>query len=425
MRKPAIRLVIFLGLISIIGIIALQVYFFQITFNNEDRKLNQKIQVALWDVVEQIYETNEIKYVGVNPVYQSSPDYFIVNVNDFIDPDVLEFYLIKTFEKQNIKLDFEYGIYDCQTDEMLFGNYINVSKKERKPSQYELQKHDDFIYYFGIYFPWRKQYILSNINSIYFLSGILIFVVLFLAYSLWIILKQKRFSELQKDVVNNLTHEFKTPLTSIALSTDVLNESGILKEPDRIETYSKIIKSQAEYLLAQIEKVLGINELEDTGSLNKKNINLHEFLSNMIDHVNWRVNEKKGHFSVDLKANNYNICADEFHLTNLIINLIDNGLKYCEKKPEIIVSTKSEQKNLILQIKDNGIGIDKKFQKKIFKKFFRIPTGNVHNVKGFGLGLSYVKYIIMRHRWKFVMKSETGEGTEFIIKIPLNNTNCE
>ncbi|NOQ27065.1 MAG: GHKL domain-containing protein [Bacteroidales bacterium] len=425
MRKPAIKVVVFLGLISIIGIIALQVYFFQITFNNEDRKLNQKIQVALWDVVEQIYELNNIKYVGKNPVYQSSPDYFVVNVNDFIDPDILEHYLIKTFEKQNIKLDFEYGIYDCQSDKMLYGKYINLSKKENKPSKIELQKNDEFVYYFGIYFPWRKHYILSNINSIYILSGILIFVVLFLAYSLIVILQQKRFSELQKDVVNNLTHEFKTPLSSIILSTDVLNEKDITKEPERIKTYSQIIKKQAEYLLGHIEKVLGINELENIDSLNKKKINLHEFLCSMTDNLSWRVNEKQGHFSLDLKAKDHNICVDEFHFTNLIINLIDNALKYCDKKPEVIVSTKSDKKNLLLQIEDNGIGIDKKYQKKIFKKFFRIPTGNVHNVKGFGIGLSYVKDIIKRHKWKFKLKSEINLGTEFTITIPLNDDDCE
>ena len=425
MRKPAIRLVIFLGLISIIGIISLQVYFFQVTFNNEEQKLNQKIQVALWDVVEQICELNNYEYVGVNPVYQSSPDYFLVNVNDFIDADILEHYLIKTFEKQNIKLDFEYAIYDCQTDEMLYGKYINLSEKEDKPSNIELSKHEEFVYYFGIYFPWRKQYILGNINSIYILSGILIFVVLFLAYALIVILQQKRFSELQKDVVNNLTHEFKTPLSSIVLSTDVLNEKDIVNEPDRIKKYSQIIKSQANALLGHIEKVLGMSELESIRRLNKENIDLHEFLLKIMDNVIWRVNDKQGSFSMDFKAKNYIVCADEFHFTNLIINLIDNSLKYCEIKPEIIVSTESDKKHLFLKIKDNGIGIDKKYQKRIFKKFFRIPTGNVHNVKGFGLGLSYVKDVIKRHRWQFRFKSELKFGSEFIIIIPLNDDDCE
>jgi len=425
MRKPAIRLVIFLGVISIIGIIALQVYFFQITFNNEERKLDQKIQVALWDVVEQIYELNEIQYVGKNPVAQISQDYFVVNVNDFIDADVLEHYLIKTFEKQNIKLDFEYAIYDCQSDKMMYGKFVNLSNKGNNPSSVELPKHEEFVYYFGIYFPSRKQYILGNINSIYILSGILIFVVLFLGYALVVILQQRRFSELQKDVVNNLTHEFKTPLSSIVLSSDVLYEDDILKEPERIKQYSQIIKGQANSLLQHIEKVLGMSEVENKGKLNKKNINLHELLHNLIDDATWRTKNKHGHFSMQLKATDYTICADEFHFSNLIINLIDNALKYSDLNPEIIISSESDKKNLYLQIEDNGIGIDKKYHKKIFKKFFRIPTGNVHNVKGFGLGLSYVHDIIKGHRWKFKLDSELNFGTKFKIVIPLKDKDCD
>ncbi|MFC2104120.1 sensor histidine kinase [Bacteroidota bacterium] len=425
MKKPAIRLVIFLGVISIIGIIALQVYFFQISFSNEDRKLNQKIQVALWDVVEQIYELNNIKYVGINPVAQITPDYFVVNVNDFIDADVLEHYLIKTFEKQNLKLDFEYGIYDCQSDKMLYGKYIDLSDKNNKPPNIELAKHEEFIYYFGIHFPWRKQYILGNINSIYILSGILIFVVIFLGYALIVILQQKRFSELQKDVVNNLTHEFKTPLSSIVLSTDVLNENGIIKEPNRIKQYSQIIKEQANTLLQHIEKVLGMSELENIGRLNKVNINFHEYLCNLLDNAMWRVNDKEGHFSLELKAKEYVICADKFHLTNLIVNLIDNAIKYTDTRPEIFISTISDKKNLYVQIKDNGIGIDKKYYKKIFKKFFRIPTGNIHNVKGFGLGLTYVKDIVRRHQWKIKIESEVNVGTIFSIIAPLKDPDCE
>ena len=425
MRKTAIRIVIFLGVISIIGIIALQVYFFQITFNNEERKLDQKIRIALWDVVEQIYELNEINYVGDNPVSQESSDYFIVNVNDFIDADVLEHYLVKTFEKQNVKLDFEYGIYDCQSDEMVYGKYINLGQKENKPTRIELSKHDEFIYYFGIHFPWRNQYILGNIGSIYILSGILIFVVLFLGYALMVIMQQKRFSDLQKDVVNNLTHEFKTPLSSIVLSSDVLNENEIIQEPDRIKTYTGIIKTQANALLKHIEKILGMSELENMGGLNKKNINLHELLVNVIDNATWRPNSTNGNIIIELKAKSYIICADEFHFTNLIINLIDNALKYSGVNPKVEISTKSDEKYLCLKIKDNGPGIEKKYHKKIFKKFFRIPTGNVHNVKGFGLGLSYISSIVKSHKWKLKFSSELNLGSEFLIIIPLIDPDCE
>ncbi len=425
MRKPAVRLVVLLGVISIIGVIAIQVYFFQITFNNEERKLNQKIQVALWDVVEQIYESNNINYVGINPVYQYSSDYFVVNVNDFIDADVLEHYLIKTFEKQNINLDFEYAIYDCQTDEMLYGKYINLNEKQEEPSKITLPKHEEFVYYFGIYFPWRKQYLLGNIDSIYYLSGMLIFVLLFLGYALVVILQQKRFSEIQKDVVNNLTHEFKTPLSSIVLSTDVLNDDKIVEEPLRIKKYAEIVKKQANFILSHIEKVLIMSEMENVGRLDKKIVNLHELIEKIIQESEWRIKEVNGRLKRHLQAKIFSVCADEFHLTNLIINLIDNAIKYSGENLEINISTESDKKNLYLKIIDNGVGIEKKYHKKIFKKFFRIPSGNVHNVKGFGLGLSYVKSIVVRHRWKINLISKMNYGTEFIIRIPLKKNNCE
>jgi two-component system phosphate regulon sensor histidine kinase PhoR len=425
MKKPAIRLVILLGVISIIGVIAIQVYFFQITFNNEERKLNQKIQVALWDVVEQIYELKNIEYVGKNPVFQYSSDYFIVNVNDFIDPEVLEHYLVRTFEKQNITLDFEYAIYDCQTDVMLYGKYVNLSNKKEKPSQMMLPKHDDFVYYFGIYFPWRNQHILGNINSVYYLSAILIFVILFLAYALIVILQQRRFSELQKDVVNNLTHEFKTPLSSISLSSDVLNEDDITGEPNRIKKYAQIIKTQTNYLLSQVEKTLGMSEIENTHKLNKEQFNLSDHLKTLADNIEWRLQQKNGKIILNLNSSKVNISADKFHFNNLILNIIDNAIKYNNREPEINISTSLLKNNLVLILADNGIGIDKKYQNKIFKKFFRVPTGDVHNVKGFGLGLSYASSIIKQHNWKVKVESELAKGTIIKIIIPLKDKVCD
>ncbi|MBI9054154.1 MAG: HAMP domain-containing histidine kinase [Bacteroidales bacterium] len=425
MRKPAIRLVILLGVISIIGVIAIQVYFFQITFNNEERKLNQKIQVALWEVVEQIYDLNNIEFVGDNPVFQYSSDYFVVNVNDFIDSEILEHYLLKTFEKQNIKLDFEYAIYDCQTDAMLYGRYVNLNDKKEKSSKITLQKHDEFVYYFGIYFPWRNQHILGNINSVYYLSAILIFVILFLAYALIVIMQQRRFSELQKDVVNNLTHEFKTPLSSIALSADVLQEDDITKEPDRIKNYSNIIKSQTKYLLSQVEKTLGMSEIENTNKLNKEQFNLSNHLETLVGNIQWRLEQKNGKINLNIHLHDLKIYADKFHFNNLILNIIDNAIKYNKQEPIITISTKLLKNNVLLKIADNGIGIDEKYQKRIFKKFFRVPTGNVHNVKGFGLGLSYVRDIVKQHKWKLKLESGLNKGTIISIFIPIKRKNGE
>jgi len=257
MKRSTIRFLILAGIITIVGTVVIQVYFLQVTFNYEQRKLDQKIQVALWDVVNKLYEFNNAQQIGFNPVYQYSSDYYIVNVNDFIDATILEHYLIKTFEQQNIQLSFEYAIYDCQTDKMVYGNHINLGEKLSNPLKIEMPKHNEFVYYFGIYFPNRKKAVFGNFGLTYVISGVLILVTMFFGYALIIILKQRRFSELQNDVVNNLTHEFKTPLSSIILSSEVLNDDNIVNEPFRIKRYSQIIKEQANYLLQQWKNYWG------------------------------------------------------------------------------------------------------------------------------------------------------------------------
>ncbi len=308
---------------------------------------------------------------------------------------------------------------------MLYGKYVNLNEKQEKPLKITLPKHEEFVYYFGIYFPWRKQHILGNIDSVYYLSGILIFVILFLGYALVVILQQKRFSEIQKDVVNNLTHEFKTPLSSIVLSTDVLSEGNIIEEPQRIKKYAEIVKTQANFILGHIEKVLVMSEMENVGRLDKKVVNLHVLIQKIIQETELRIKEVNGKLDMQLQAKIVNVCADEFHLTNLIINLIDNAIKYSGENPKIDISTESDKKYLYMSIMDKGAGIDKRYHKKIFKKFYRIPSGNVHNVKGFGLGLSYVKSIVARHRWKINLISKMNSDTEFKIRIPINKNNCE
>ena len=300
-----------------------------------------------------------------------------------------------------------------------------MGQKQRNPVKIEMPKYDAFIYYFGIYFPERKQSISGNIGITYILSALLILVSLFFGYALIVVLKHRRLTEIQNTVVNNLTHEFKTPLSSILLSTEVLTKEEILKEPDRLKNYTQIIKNQTQNLLSQVERILGMGELENSNKLNLKEININDFLLTFKTDIEEKVNVKSGRLFLDLHAKKSIICADQFHISNMIYNLVDNSIKYSVKTPEITISTFSDQKFLFLSFKDNGIGIDKKYHTKIYKKFFRIPTGNIHNVKGFGLGLHYVYSIIKKHNWKIKLESNLNSGADFIIVIPLKKTDCD
>ena len=420
MKRNTIRLTIILGIISIIGIIVIQVYLLQRNFSLKERQLNQSIQIALRNVAEILSEYNNTILPYENVVYQYSSNYYLVNVNDIIDAELLEYYLIKEFNKININLDFEYGIYDCYSDEMVYGNYIHLSDNNQvQKTKKNLPKYNQYIYYFGVYFPERQKYILSDFVIWYVLTAILLIVIIFFGYSQFVIMKQKQLSEIQKDFIDNLTHEFKTPITSLKLSAEVLSDKKIINEPVRIGKYVNIINEQSQKLLDQVDNILQMTNTDIRKLvLKKQEINLHEVIQRVIDSLSLRLKNIKGQINLNLNASNPLITADENHLSNLLFNLIDNSLKYTVKDPQINILTTTVNNKIVLYIMDNGIGIPREFYNKVFRKFYRIPTGNIYKVKGFGLGLSYVKRIVLAHKWKIKIDSNEGEGCKFIISIP-------
>ncbi len=421
MKRNTIRLTIILGIISIIGIIIIQIYLLQKNFNLKERQLNQSIQIALRNVAEILSEYNNSILPYENVVYQYSSNYYLVNVNDIIDAELLEYYLIKELKKINLNLNFEYGIYDCYTDNMVYGNYIQLSdnpgKQERKKN---LPKYDEYIYYFGVFFPGLQKFFISDSGIWYILTGILLIVIIFFGYTQFVIMKQKQLSEIQKDFIDNLTHEFKTPISSLKLSAEVLSDKDIIKEPSRIDKYANIINEQSQKLLDQVDNILQMTNADTKKQfLKRQKINLHVLITRTIVSFNIRLKNKKGQIHLELNAVNPSISVDENHLTNVLFNLIDNSLKYNSRNPEITIITNTAKNKLILQVVDNGIGIPKEYYKKIFRKFYRIPTGNIYNVEGFGLGLSYVRRIISAHGWNIKVQSKEGEGSRFIIYIPV------
>ncbi len=419
MKRNAIRLTIILGIISITGIIVIQVYLLQKNFSIRERQLNQSIQIALRNVAEILSEYNNTTLPYENVVYQYSSNYYLVNVNDIIDAELLEHYLKKELKRINLNLDFEYGIYDCHTDRMVYGNYVQLTDKPARKSNKPLPKYDEYIYYFGVYFPGRQKYILSDFVILYILMAILLVVILFFGYSQFVIMRQKQLSEIQKDFIDNLTHEFKTPITSLKLSAEVLSDKDVIKEPARISKYVGIINEQSQKLLEQVDNILQMTNADIRKfSLKKQKINLHELIKRITDSFDLRLKNIKGQIHLNLNARNPLIDADENRLTSLLYNLIDNSLKYTLKEPQIIISTITVNNKIELCISDNGPGISKEYHKKIFKKFYRIPTGNIYNVKGFGLGLSYVKKIVSVHKWKIKVESRPGEGSKFKVIMP-------
>ena len=325
--------------------------------------------------------------------------------------------------KQSLNIAFEYAVYHCSSDELVYGNYCspnNIDEKSIKKNK-KLPKFKNLIYYFVVRFPERESFLLANRNMTLTLTILSILAIVFFLYSMWVIMEQKRLSELQKDFINNMTHEFKTPISSIKIASDFLANNENVKEDSRLNRYIQIIREQNQRLNEQVEKVLNVARLEkDSIELKKEIFEINNTLEEIIKNESLKL--KQGNISFKNSKEKININADKLHFVNVVANMIDNAIKYSNEKPIVEISLLDAGKDVLLGIKDHGIGIDKESQKKLFDKFYRVSTGNVHNVKGFGLGLFYVKNICKAHGWALDLESELGAGTEFIITIPKSLT---
>ena len=420
MKSSTIRLIVVLATLCIVGITITQVYWVKRAFDIKEAEFERQVNTALIDVAQQIFSLSKTPSPANNPVKQLSTNYFVVMVNSEIDASLLEFLLRTEFEKRNIKADFEYGIYDCTNEKMVYGNYVAMRDANGKiEPQKVLPKWSNQGYYFGVQFPNREAQILNQMGIWSFSSIVLLLVIVFFAYTLFVILKQKRLSEIQKDFINNMTHEFKTPIATIAVSAEVLKDPNIVHQPERLLNYTTIIENENKRLKQHVERVLQMakHDKEDI-ELKKESVNLHEVIEEVMEGMRVPLQEKQGMVELLLVAEKFIIQADKHHLTNVIYNLVDNAIKYCKESPVITIRTKEEAKGIGLEIADNGNGISEENKKKIFQKFYRVPTGNVHDVKGFGLGLHYVKQIVEAHRGRITLESEVGKGCTFKVFIP-------
>lgn len=423
MRNTIIRRVIILGAVASLSLLTVQTYWVLRTWNLQEQEFNRRVNQAMLDAANELAQMNLFALPTQKLVQQVSTNYWVVNVNNVFEASDLEHVLGKAFETQGLKEDYEYGIFDCSSDQMVRGKLVkySIKKDDSLPLAEPLPKHydQDFIYYFGVLFPGKSANILSSIWLVVGFTALMLLTVAFFIYSIVVILRQKQLSELQRDFINNMTHEFKTPISTINISTDVFLKNDKIKEDPRLNRYAGIIKEQVLRLNTQVEKVLQLAKIErDNIELNVEEIDLAELIHSISPSIELKVNDKEGVLHLDLAATNTRVRADKLHLTNILHNLVDNGVKYSKEKPEIHIGLRNEAGQLVLSVQDNGIGIPKEHQKRVFDKFHRVPTGNVHNVKGFGLGLFYVKTMCKEHRWKLNLASELGKGTKIEIWMP-------
>jgi two-component system, OmpR family, phosphate regulon sensor histidine kinase PhoR len=269
-------------------------------------------------------------------------------------------------------------------------------------------------------FPGKEQFILAEMGTPFITSVILILVVLVMSWrTILSLMKEKRISEHTTDFLNNMTHEFKTPLTNIALAGRMITKDSNIRQEDKIKHYSEIILAENEKLRLQVEQVLSMTALERGEiPLQKAKLDFHQLIRDSLKCIAIQIENRQGNIKLHLDAGEFMVNGDKTHLTNALCNLIDNAIKYSGQAPELVIQTANKDRNLVVVVSDKGIGIEKKYQKKVFDKFFRVPTGNVHDVKGFGLGLAYTKRIVELHGGTIELLSETGKGTSFTISLP-------
>jgi len=415
LTRNAIRLIIIVGSLAIAAIIGIQIFWVKRAYDIENKRFRQSAMSALKEVaknISRIYELSEIE----SPVEQLEDDYYVVNLRTPLDAPVLEHYLRQEFRKEDLNTSFEYGIYDCDTDEIRYGGRVNANFEINNEELAILPKTDKFLNYFGVRFPSKGSFLFQNLDFWILSSFVTLLITGFFVYAMFVILRQKKLSEVQRDFVNNMTHEFQTPISTIRVATDVLSQKKILDQPERFKKYVQIIRQENLRLKNQVEAVLttakvGRGKLELEIQLQE----LHALLSEVLEGVKLEIGDR---LKLDLKAQRTTIYADKVHLLSVIRNLVENAIKYSKKSAKIMVSTRNDENGIILEVQDSGIGIPKEYLGKIFNKFYRVPTGNLHNVKGFGLGLNYVQHIVKAHKWKIEVDSEYKVGTSFTIKIP-------
>jgi two-component system phosphate regulon sensor histidine kinase PhoR len=346
-------------------------------------------------------------------------------VDNQINFNMLDSLLHLEISTQGIKTQFEYGVYSSATGKIIFEKADEYKSRLMNEGlvftlfPYEMEENPDYLM---IYFPYEIRYLFKQMASIIFISLIIIVIILMLfIYVIRVIVWQRRLSEMKNDFINNMTHEIKTPISTISLACEALKEEEVKKNSLLTDNYLRVINDENNRLGGIAEKILQAAIIEkDSFKLKREKVNVHDIIDMIISNIGIQIEVKDGKIVKNYGAIRAIINADKTHLTNAIMNLLDNANKYTPRKPVIEISTENYSEGIMICITDNGIGISKENQKKIFDKLYRVPTGNVHDVKGFGLGLSYVKNIVELHGGRISVESELKQGSKFCLLLPFS-----
>ncbi|RZJ35363.1 MAG: HAMP domain-containing histidine kinase [Flavobacterium sp.] len=344
-------------------------------------------------------------------------------IQERVSKEKLQSLLENELKSYGVNTPFEFAIYSNGLATKIRSERFKYDKEATYSNPVFPDNDGKSKYQLLVTFPQKKKFLFSELIGITVLS-IVFTLIIIIAYSSALnqLIKQRQISEIKTDFINNMTHEFKTPIATINLALDAIRNPKTIEDPEKTRRYLQMIRDENKRMHAQVENVLRISKLERKElEISKEPYDIHEIIQEAIEHVNLIIEDREGTIETHLNANRVTVLLNDVHFTNVLVNILDNAIKYSPEQPVIDIYTENVKDFVLIRIKDQGLGMSKAAQKKIFEKFYREHTGDLHNVKGHGLGLAYVKRIVEDHNGQVFVESEKGKGSTFIIKIPLIN----
>ncbi len=420
-RSKTLRWLIILSTLLVTVIVVVQLFWLQKIYRFERKQFNLNVTKSIRELFNTIDLTNDSTFTFEKNIELPLMESYITKIDKIHSIDSISSVLSKELTDFDILTDCKISIYSSTEKKYIASKYIDVPDSYNAvKDKFSTPVFDRNYSYLMIYFPHRSSYIIMQMLFWIVSSGILLIVLIGFGISVFYLYHQQFLNETQKDFVNNFTHEFKTPLSVIKIAADVLHQPSIIEKPEKLKNYADIIKDQTSHLQNQLNRMLVVAYTEhSTLPLQKEIFDANELLQKAVNKINPLIEEKSGSFTINPGTANSFINADKSYILLAYINILENAVKY-SVKPFIEITTYVEGNDFCTNIRDNGIGIDKKQQRKIFNKFYRVTYGDIHQSKGFGLGLNFVKKIMDAHKGTISVESALGKGSTFTIKIPRN-----
>jgi len=386
----------------------LQIYWFRKAFDVAEKQFDHQVQVALKKVADSISHDSEVRRLSSN--------FFFVATESEVNNEALDDLLKREFLLRSLNLDYELGVYNADDDTLVYGNYVQATKRQTHSDASGQVSGNHSEKNFAVYFPEKESHVFASLDVWILSTIILVLMAGFFAYAIYSLLRERKFASLKTDFVNNMTHEFRTPVTNIGIAGEILK--GKIPSDDALNVYVDILLRENEKLRNKIDQVLLGSSLDHVKLPAFTKVDIHQIISDCAEAFRLKLEAREGNIHLDFNAANAFILGDRELLMQAINNVIDNAEKYSPEHPKIVVRTRDYNQGVGIEIVDEGIGIPETMKIKVFEKFFRIRSGDVYSVKGFGLGLSFVKDVIQTHHGKVTMLSQTERGTAVRIYLP-------